>query len=312
MAGRGLPIVSRTSKETPTMRPSLSAQPPRSVPPSRLNRILRPLPVTWLIRAGALLVLFTLLGSGIYSVSSATSAKQNPAAADAVARRSYPKGATSGIVPASPVSAYRPLLTPLFSGSPTVQTFAGDCSTPKTVFDIQASDKTVCAHVTGGLPFWQLIWSNANFVAVQTNAITSDPQDITFTLSSTSSVGDWHLFLFDPFGFTVQAVTPFTVVDSGNPVADLAVSTSSLSESVAAGAQGLFSRQGTNFGPSDASNVQLTDAVPANSSFVSFAEVSGPVFSCSNPTAGSTGTTTTCTVDTLRKGERSEERRVGE
>jgi uncharacterized repeat protein (TIGR01451 family) len=284
------------------MRPSLSAQPPRSVPPGRLNRILQPLPVTRLIRAGALLVLIALLGSGIYSVSSATSAKQNPAAADAVARRSYPKGAPSGIAPASPASAYRPLLTPLFSGTPTIQTFAGDCSTPKTVFDVQDSDKTVCAHVTGGSFFWQLIWSNANFVAVQTNPITSDPQDITFTLSSTSSLGDWRVILFEPFGGTVQAVTAFTVVDSGNPVADLAISTSTLNETVAAGSQAIFSVQVTNFGPSAASNVQLTDAVPANTSFVSYTQVSGPVFSCSNPSAGGTGTTT-CTVATLNRGD---------
>jgi uncharacterized repeat protein (TIGR01451 family) len=239
-----------------------------------------------------------LLGSGIYSVSSATSAKQNPAAADAVARRSYPKGAPSGLMPASPVSAYRPLLTPLFSGSPTIQTFAGDCTTPKTVFDLQASDKTVCAHVTGGQPFMQLIWSNSNFVAVQANPVTSDPQDITFTLSSTSSVGDWRVILFEPFGGTVQAVTSFTVVDSGSPVADLAVSTSALNEEVTAGSQAVFAVQVTNFGPSDASNVKLTDVVPDNTSFVSFTEVSGPVFSCSN-----SGSTTTCTVATMHKDD---------
>jgi uncharacterized repeat protein (TIGR01451 family) len=262
----------------------------------------RPLTVTSLARVGAFLILAGLFGGVVYSASSISRAslKQNSVVTNNTTPHSaHSKGVAPGI---SPVPGYRSLLSPLFSGAVTVQTFAGDCSTPKPVFDVEDADKTVCAHVTGGLPFWHLIWSNANFVAVQDSPITSNPQDITFTLSSTSSLGDWRVIVFDPFGGTVQAVTSFTVVDSGNPVADLAVTNGAVNESVPAGSQAIFALQVTNFGPSPASSVQLADDVPANATFVSFTQLTGPVFDCTNPAAGGTGTTT-CTVATLNKGD---------
>src|SRR5206468_3835321 len=46
----------------------------------------------------------------------------------------------------------------------------------------------------------------------------------------------------------------------------------------------------SNNGPSDAQNVQLTDSVPANTTFVSESQNSGPTFTFSNPPAGGTGT----------------------
>jgi uncharacterized repeat protein (TIGR01451 family) len=51
----------------------------------------------------------------------------------------------------------------------------------------------------------------------------------------------------------------------------------------------------TNSGPSAASAVSLTDTTPANTTFVSESQTTGPAFSCSNPAAGGTGTTT-CTI----------------
>jgi len=46
----------------------------------------------------------------------------------------------------------------------------------------------------------------------------------------------------------------------------------------------------TNSGPSAAANVSLTDAVPANTTFVTESQTAGPTFSCSTPPAGGTGT----------------------
>ncbi|HEV7571145.1 MAG TPA: hypothetical protein VGQ21_06565 [Thermoanaerobaculia bacterium] len=51
----------------------------------------------------------------------------------------------------------------------------------------------------------------------------------------------------------------------------------------------------TNSGPSAATAVSLTDAVPANTTFVSESQTAGPTFSCSTPAAGGTGTIT-CTI----------------
>lgn len=194
-------------------------------------------------------------------------------------------------------------LAPLPQAAPlTLDTFASDCTTQKSVFNVQDTDKTVCAKFTNAVPGWIVIWSNAHFVAVQSSTITAANSSATFTLSPTSSLGDWRVIIFDPFGGTVQAVTPFTVVDAANPTADLAVSTGALSASVSSGGQALFSVQVTNLGPSAASAVELTDVVPANTTFVSFAQLDGPVFTCTNPNEGDTGSTS-CTIASLNRGE---------
>ncbi|HKG62207.1 MAG TPA: immunoglobulin-like domain-containing protein [Pyrinomonadaceae bacterium] len=184
----------------------------------------------------------------------------------------------------------------------TLQTFASDCTTPKSVYNVQDTDLTVCAKITSAVPGWRVIWSNARFVAVQTTSLTAANTTSTFTLTPTSSLGDWRVILFEPLGGTVQAVTPFTVIDEANPVADLAISTGAISSAVSSGGQALFSVQVTNLGPSTASAVEITDAVPANTTFVSFAQLDGPVFTCTSPTEGGTGSTS-CTISSLARGE---------
>src|SRR5207302_979312 len=54
----------------------------------------------------------------------------------------------------------------------------------------------------------------------------------------------------------------------------------------------------TNNGPSNAANVSMTDAVPANTTFVSASQTTGPTFSCTTPAVGGTGTVT-CTIASL-------------
>ena len=46
----------------------------------------------------------------------------------------------------------------------------------------------------------------------------------------------------------------------------------------------------SNAGPSDAQTVALTDVVPANTTFVSDAQTSGPAFTLTSPAVGGTGT----------------------
>ena len=57
----------------------------------------------------------------------------------------------------------------------------------------------------------------------------------------------------------------------------------------------------TNNGPSNAANVSLNDAVPANTTFVSESQTTGPTFSCTTPALGGTGTVT-CTIASLTPG----------
>ena len=231
------------------------------------------------------------------SLSQPSSAPSMPAGASKIvgsSRESNLKSRLPGLFTfLSPVSS---------SASTTVDTFASDCSTAKTVFNVQDTDKTVCAQVAGAMAGWEVIWSNANFVAVQATTLTSANQSVNFTLNANSSLGDWRVIVFDPFGGTVQAVTSFTVIDSGNPIADLEINDGGVGSDPAAGSQAVFTLQLTNNGPSTAVNAQFTDAVPANTTFVSFTQLSGPVFSCISPNAGATGTTT-CTIAALAKGD---------
>jgi uncharacterized repeat protein (TIGR01451 family) len=192
-------------------------------------------------------------------------------------------------------------LMPPQAASPTVATFAGNCTDPKTVFNLQDTDLTVCAKYTGVSPGWRVIWSNARFVAVQSSTVTGANGSATFTLNANSSLGDWRVILFEPFGGTVQAVTTFTVVDQDNPSADVSVSKNAISESSSSGGQAIFSVEVTNNGPSDAAAVTLTDDVPANTTFASFDQLTGPVFNCTSPNVGETGSTV-CTITSLARG----------
>ena len=185
---------------------------------------------------------------------------------------------------------------------PTVETFAGNCTDPKTVFNVQDTDLTVCAKFTGAAPGWRVIWSNARFISVQSTVITAANGTATFTLNANSSLGDWRVILFEPIGGTVQAITSFTVVDETNPTADLTVSKSAISGTASSGGQAIFSIQVTNNGPSAASSVSLSDDIPANTTFLSFDQLGGPTFTCNSPAVGETGSTV-CTITSLGRGE---------
>ena len=206
-------------------------------------------------------------------------------------------------------SAHKTVAIPFFNfqtppaglSTTTVATFAGDCTTPKTVFNLQDPDLTVCAKFTNASPGWRVVWSNGRATAVQTAGITAANSSATFTLNPNSNLADWRVIILEPFGGGVYATATFTVVDAANPKADLAVSTSLLG-SASANSQVLFAVDVTNYGPSGASAVQLSNMVPANTTFVSFSQLAGPTFTCVSPNEGETGTTT-CDVASLAKGE---------
>ena len=186
---------------------------------------------------------------------------------------------------------------------PSIATYASDCMTPKTVFNVQDTDLTVCAKATGSTGGQMILWSNANFILVQSSTPNGNGES-TFTLNANSSLGDWRVILYEPIGGNVYALTPFTVIDDQNPSADVAIVKGAGDDTVENGAQALFTVNVTNYGPSDAINVQVTDSVPANTTFSSFAPVSGPTgINCINPTAGAGSGDTICTIPTLARGE---------
>ena len=183
----------------------------------------------------------------------------------------------------------------------TLETFAGNCTAPKTEFNLQDTDLTVCAKFTNATPGWVIIWSNALARAVQTAPITAANSSATFTLNPNSNLGDWRVILFDPFGGDVYNRATFTVVDAANAQSDLGIETGHIGDA-SANSQVLFSVHVTNYGPSNAAAVQVTDMVPANTTFVSFTQLAGPTFTCVSPNEGETGTTT-CDITSLAKGE---------
>jgi uncharacterized repeat protein (TIGR01451 family) len=83
--------------------------------------------------------------------------------------------------------------------------------------------------------------------------------------------------------------------------ADLAVTKSDTPDPVVAGTDLTYDISLKNLGPNDAVNASLTDATPANTTFVSFAQTGGPAFSCSTPAAGGTGTVS-CTISIFAAG----------
>jgi uncharacterized repeat protein (TIGR01451 family) len=124
-----------------------------------------------------------------------------------------------------------------------------------------------------------------------------------FTLSiligNTMSVGNTATITtesFDPNGSNDLSTVTTTVT----PRADVAVVKTGPG-SVTAGTNTTYTVDLTNNGPSDAMNVLLTDTLPANTTFVSILQTSGPAFSCTTPAIGAAGTIS-CSIATLPPG----------
>lgn len=258
------------------------------------------------LRFGVIMILAGLLATGFYwSAAAANSGKAFKANLPGAARDEIAAPVALTELSGSSslgIGKYSSLFAlPQAQTGPTVTIYASDCTTPKTVFNLQDTDKVVCAKVTGALSTWRILWSNSNFVTVQNVAVGSGTS--TFTLTAASSLGDWRVILFDPRGGTVRGVTTFTVIDAANPSADVTISKGLISSSLSAGGQVVFALQVNNSGPSSATSVELTDVVPANTSFVSFDQLTGPTFTCTSPTADSTSGSTSCTIASLARGE---------
>ena len=210
----------------------------------------------------------------------------------------------------SPVS--ESVLHSAFMAGEAVSTFAADCETSNTSFNL---GQTVCAKVTGapaGSPsVRRLTWVHPANLGERSIDITSDPQTDSFTLPATTTSivggqvvdnrGTWRVIVTSIIDGTLEAEASITVRDQSAAAVDLAASTFGSIE-VSPDSDITFSILLVNNGPDTAQAVQITDAVPANTIFVSEAQDSGPAFSCSNPSAGGTGTTT-CTIASLASGE---------
>ena len=114
------------------------------------------------------------------------------------------------------------------------------------------------------------------------------------TITNTASVGSATTDL-NPGNNAATATTKV------KKQADLAVTKADAPDPVVAGADLTYDIALNNFGPNGAVNVSLTDATPDHTRFRSFAQTSGPAFSCSTPAVGGTGTVS-CTISTFGAG----------
>ena len=113
------------------------------------------------------------------------------------------------------------------------------------------------------------------------------------TISNTATVATTTT---DPNQTNQTATTSATISTS----ADLSV-TKNGPASTPSNAPVTYTVAVANGGPSDAANVTLTDNVPANTTFASASQMTGPSFACVTPPAGGTGAIT-CTIATLANG----------
>jgi hypothetical protein len=229
---------------------------------------------------------------------------------------------------ATPYAARQPLAAPLFQLplEEAVQTFAADCTTPKTVFNL---GEVVCARATnapvldfpffpGPLPLRRFSWINPAGLEVRATHITSADQTDTFTLPAdeTSAFGEtvvdnrggWRVNITSLADASERATTPFTARKTGAAAVNLAVVTTpeQSQERVPAGSQAPFIIYVTNAGPDAAANAALTVPVPDHSTFFALTQSEGPAFSCVNPPvgAGPSGSSV-CTIAELQPGERA-------
>ena len=115
----------------------------------------------------------------------------------------------------------------------------------------------------------------------------------TGTLNNTATISGTNA---DPNPNNNSQTSPATVSGS----ADLTINKSGPT-SANAGTDITYTITLTNSGPSAAANVSLTDAVPANTTFVSESQTTGPAFLCNTPALGGTGTIT-CTIASFPVG----------
>lgn len=125
----------------------------------------------------------------------------------------------------------------------------------------------------------------------------ANPSQYTLTLfiGNATTVNNTATVITSSFD-TNNANDTDTVVTTVTQSADVAVTKTAPAGAVA-GTNVTYNLTVTNSGPSNATNVSLLDTLPANSTFVSATQNSGPAFAC-----GQAAGTITCTIATLNAG----------
>src|SRR5215213_354933 len=160
------------------------------------------------LRLTAILILIVFLAGSLYLSASVSASRTERA------KRNRTTASKKIPAPLSPAELNRSSsLAPMFSpqaAPPSIATYADDCTTPKTVFEV---GETVCVSVSGiaadaSFPR-RLRWEGPNSTIVQVTDITTDPQTGSLPITATFAAGTttvdsrglWHVVVRNPFFF---------------------------------------------------------------------------------------------------------------
>jgi uncharacterized repeat protein (TIGR01451 family) len=177
----------------------------------------------------------------------------------------------------------------------TIGTFAADFTTPKSSWNL---GETANAKATGSPEDRRVEWVAPDGSVARVSGFYSGTLSDSYAIQTGSDplaqVGTWTVQTVDPSGSAFVAAQ-FEVRDPNNFNADLAIAKYGPTSQISAGNNISYRIEVINHGPDDAQNVTLSDIIPANTTFVSEAQSSGPAFNCSPPSGG----TVSCTISTL-------------
>jgi uncharacterized repeat protein (TIGR01451 family) len=201
--------------------------------------------------------------------------------------------------PAQPTRANSLAPLPFFfqAAPPSLATFAADCTTPKSDWNL---GEVVCVKVDGTVNASRVQLVNPYGYAVSRADIGFGPQQVTFTIPSSPTLtseditfdnrGTWRITLVDVPSAGALLSVPITVRDPQQVVSNLQVIKRLVgSAQAAAGTNVAVVVRVYNAGPDPAANVHFTDTPPANTTFQSLVQIGGPTFTCTTPAVNAFG-----------------------
>ena len=271
-------------------------------------------PMRRLPRLVLFVIVSSLLGTAIFSASSAH--KEYRGRTDTISSIdpkppiSKNDAATKKVSSESMGMSFPRLFSALLPQGPpapeTIETFAADCVTPKTSFNF---GDVVCAKLSGGPPLSiyprRIAWVDTDNNILQKVDVLTDPQTDLFTIpminTSTDYRGVWRVNDISSRS-SVRTSAFFGVSNPQQRAADLQIYKGYDSNgSITAGSNIEYVLWLSNKGPDAATNVQVTDATPANTTFLS-GQINDPAWTCTFPQPNTGVGTSTCTLDSLAAG----------
>ena len=179
------------------------------------------------------------------------------------------------------------------SGPESIATYQANCTTAADQF---TTGNTVCARVTNiSSQPRSIYWVNPDDHVV---AIDTVSPSNTGAKHVVNQVGKWRVYLVDTNDGSARAVAVFSVSDPQRPTVDLSVVKASGDGTFTAGGFARYTITLKNNGPDTAATVELDEATPNNTTFLSETQdPPSPVFACA---PGGTGTV--CTTASLAAG----------